>query len=48
MYIIKKDRLSNFVPRYSMRVAAAVQLCIAIPPLPYLRTVRSGVRARRS
>jgi len=37
VHIIKKDRLSTCFPRSFIRVAAAVQPGIAVPPLPTLR-----------
>ena len=37
VHIIKKDRLSVVFRRYFIRVEAAVQLGIAVPPLPTLR-----------
>jgi len=39
---IRKDRLSTFVPRYFIWLAAAVQLGILVPPLHSLRPSLSG------
>jgi len=47
VYIIKKDRLSTFVLRDIIRVAAAVQFGIEVPPLHPYAPGSPNVRARR-
>jgi len=58
VYIIKKNRISNFVPKYFISVVATMQVGIATPPLRYPRpassrgpcknVVNTALRARRS